>query len=99
MNRNVGSLGLIKRINRQLVLDKIKEEQPISRARIARELSLSKTTVSAICDDLLDRRMIVDLGKRGREKGAAALPKCWDSTPAPPAVWASTSTRKTPWRW
>ena len=42
MNRNVGSLELIKRINRQLVLDKIKEEQPISRARIARELSLSK---------------------------------------------------------
>ena len=34
MNRTVGSLELIKRINRQLVLDKIKEEQPISRARI-----------------------------------------------------------------
>lgn len=74
MNRNVGSLELIKRINRQLVLDKIKEEQPISRARIARELSLSKTTVSAICDDLLDRRMIVDLGEKGPEKGMNRYP-------------------------
>lgn len=70
MNRNTGSLEMIKRINRHLVLDKIKEGQPISRARIARELSLSKTTVSAICDELLACRMVVDLGEKGPEKGS-----------------------------
>lgn len=70
MNHNTGSLELIKRINRQLVLEKIKEKQPISRARIARELSLSKTTVSAICDELLACRMVVDLGEKGPEKGS-----------------------------
>jgi len=62
MNSNTGSLEMIKRINRQLILDKIKKEQPVSRAWLARELALSKTTVSAICDELLASRMIVDRG-------------------------------------
>ena len=48
MKSRTGSLEMIKKINRQLVLETIKVHQPISRARIARELSLSKTTVSAI---------------------------------------------------
>lgn len=70
MNTNTGSLELIKRINRQLVLEQIKKEQPVSRARLARQLSLSKTTVGAICDELLASRMIVDLGEKGPEKGS-----------------------------
>lgn len=61
---------MIKRINRQLILDKIKKEQPVSRAWLARELALSKTTVSAICDELLASRMIVDLGEKGPKKGS-----------------------------
>lgn len=69
MSGNTGSLELIKRINRQLVLEQIKKEQPVSRARLARQLSLSKTTVGAICDELLASRMIVDLGEKGPEKG------------------------------
>ena len=68
--RCTGSLSLMKRINRQLVLEKIKENQPISRAKIAKDLGLSKTTVSAICDDLLARHMILDLGERGPEQGS-----------------------------
>ena len=59
MKSRTGSLEMIKKINRQLVLETIKVHQPISRARIARELSLSKTTVSAICDELLRSRMAV----------------------------------------
>ena len=70
MNSNTGSLEMIKRINRQLILDKIKKEQPVSRAWLARELALSKTTVSAICDELLASRMIVDLGEKGPKKGS-----------------------------
>lgn len=70
MNSNTGSLELIKRINRQLILEKIKQEQPVSRAWLARELALSKTTVSAICDELLANRMIVDLGEKGPAKGS-----------------------------
>lgn len=70
MNGNTGSLELIKRINRQLILDKIKKEQPVSRAWLARELALSKTTVGAICDELLASRMIVDLGEKGPQKGS-----------------------------
>lgn len=70
MNGNMGSLELMKRINRQLVLEQIKKEQPVSRARLARQLALSKTTVGAICDELLASHMIVDLGEKGPEKGS-----------------------------
>ena len=70
MKSRTGSLEMIKKINRQLVLETIKVHQPISRARIARELSLSKTTVSAICDELLRSRMVIDLGEKGPEKGS-----------------------------
>ncbi|WHH56861.1 ROK family transcriptional regulator [Petroclostridium sp. X23] len=59
---NLGHLELIRRINRSLVLNTVKEEQPISRAQIAKRLNLSKTTVSAIVDELLKKRLIVEYG-------------------------------------
>lgn len=70
MNQITGSFDLIKRINRKLVLEKIKEKQPISRAQLAKELSLSKTTVSAIADELLEKKLITDLGERVPTKGS-----------------------------
>ena len=44
-NKRAARAELIKKINRSLVLDMIKECQPVSRAQIALELSLSKTNV------------------------------------------------------
>ena len=69
-NKRVATVEFIKRINRSLVLDMIKECQPVSRAQIARELSLSKTTVSLIVEDLLKKSMIIDLGECTAGKGA-----------------------------
>jgi glucokinase len=64
-----GHLELIKKINRSLVLEEIKVNQPISRAQIAKILSLSKSTVSSIVDELLVRKLVVELGEGTSAKG------------------------------
>lgn len=69
-NKRTATVEYVKRINRSLVLDMIKECQPVSRAQIARDLSLSKTTVSLIVDDLLKKSMIIELGECSAGKGA-----------------------------
>ena len=52
----------IRDINRQIVLNYVRARSPISRAEIARETSLQRSTVSAIVDDLTAAGMIEDLG-------------------------------------
>ncbi len=64
------TLDFVKRANRSLVLELIKNDYPISRAQIARELGLSKPTVSSIVNELLQKSLIVDLGEQPPEKGA-----------------------------
>ena len=59
----LGHLELIRRINRTLILNTVKSEQPISRAQIAKKLSLSKTTVSAIVDEMIQKKLIVEYGE------------------------------------
>ncbi|MFY0544116.1 ROK family transcriptional regulator [Brevibacillus sp. H7] len=53
---------LIKNTNHSLVLELIRSEQPISRASISKKLGLSRSTVSSIVDDLLHRKIIIELG-------------------------------------
>ncbi|MFD2616564.1 ROK family transcriptional regulator [Terrilactibacillus laevilacticus] len=69
MNNSAAHLDLIKKINRSLILEKIKTEQPISRAQIAKKLSLSKSTVSTIVDELLNRKFVIELGEQSPVKG------------------------------
>ncbi|MBE6745515.1 MAG: ROK family transcriptional regulator [Ruminococcaceae bacterium] len=59
---NLGHLELIRRINRSMILNTIKAEQPISRAQIAKQLNLSKATVSAIVDELIQKKLIMEYG-------------------------------------
>lgn len=59
---NLGHLELIRRINRSMVLGTIKNEQPISRAQVAKRLSLSKATVSAIVDEMIRKKLIIEYG-------------------------------------
>ncbi|WP_028983566.1 ROK family transcriptional regulator [Sporolactobacillus terrae] len=65
----IGHLDLIKKINRSLILEKIKTDQPISRATIAKRLSLSKSTVSTIVDELLEKKLVIELGEQTATKG------------------------------
>ena len=57
-----GSKELIRDINSTLVLETIIGKGPISRANIAKELGLTKATVSAIVQALIDRGLIWEIG-------------------------------------
>jgi N-acetylglucosamine repressor len=52
----------IRDINKQIVLTYIRDLAPISRADIARETALQRSTVSAIVDDLLFDGLIEEIG-------------------------------------
>ena len=52
----------IRDINKRIVLNYVRARSPISRADIARETSLQRSTVSAIVDVLIDAGMIEELG-------------------------------------
>ena len=53
----------IRDINKQIVLNYVRDRSPISRAQIARETALHRSTVSVIIDDLLAEGLIVAIGE------------------------------------
>lgn len=57
-----GSKELIRDINTQLVLETIINQASISRAATAKHLGLTKATVSAIVQDLINRKLVVEIG-------------------------------------
>lgn len=52
----------IRDINKRIVLNYVRSRSPISRAEIARETSLQRSTVSAIIDSLLAEELVEELG-------------------------------------
>jgi predicted NBD/HSP70 family sugar kinase len=52
----------IRGINKQIVLNYVRDRAPISRAEIARETALQRSTVSAIVEDLQDAGLIEEIG-------------------------------------
>lgn len=52
----------IRDINKQIVLNYVRDRSPISRAEIARETALQRSTVSAIVDDLQIHNLIEEIG-------------------------------------
>lgn len=74
LTNRTGNLDLIKKINRSLVLELIREEQPISRAVIAKKLGLSRSTVTSVVNELLKKKFVIELGlgdstKEGGRRG------------------------------
>ncbi|ERM90871.1 ROK family transcriptional regulator [Caldanaerobacter subterraneus subsp. yonseiensis KB-1] len=57
-----GTSDLIKNINKANVLDVIKKMQPISRIEVSKVLKMSKSTISAIVDELIKEGLIVEKG-------------------------------------
>ncbi|MDF2542641.1 MAG: hypothetical protein K0S47_2359 [Herbinix sp.] len=57
-----GSKELIRDINTNLVLETIINHTPISRAAIAKHLGLTKATISAIVQDLINKRLVIEIG-------------------------------------
>ncbi|MEJ2558210.1 MAG: ROK family transcriptional regulator [Anaerolineae bacterium] len=60
--------NLMRELNKSLVLKVIREERPISRAEIAKRTRLSRSTVSAIVDKLLESEFIREQGV-GKSRG------------------------------
>ena len=54
---------MIRDINRQIVLNYVRERGQISRAEIARETLLQRSTVSAIVDALVSEGVVEEIGK------------------------------------
>jgi len=52
----------IRGINKQIVLSYVRDRAPISRAEIARETALQRSTVSAIVDELQSNGLIEEIG-------------------------------------
>lgn len=57
-----GNLEMIKQVNSSLVLKLIREQQPITRAKIAQILNLSRSTVSLIVEELIHKKFVIELG-------------------------------------
>lgn len=58
----IGSKELIRDINSKLVLETIMKEEPISRAAISKRLGLTKATISAIVQQLLNTSLVIETG-------------------------------------
>jgi predicted NBD/HSP70 family sugar kinase len=58
---NVARADTIRYINRQIVLNFIREKEPISRAEISHETDLQRSTISLIVDELKTRGLIYEI--------------------------------------
>ncbi len=56
-------LNTIRDINRQIVLNYVREREPISRAEISRETDLQRSTISAIVEDLKTEGLVEEVGE------------------------------------
>ena len=57
-NAPAGSPGLLRRINSTVILDRIRNDGPISRAALARATGLSKPTVNQVVELLLEQGLV-----------------------------------------
>ena len=64
-----GSKELIRDINSNLVLETIINSGPISRAMISKKLGLTKATISAIVQDLMDKKLVIEIGSDDTSMG------------------------------
>lgn len=58
----LGSKELIRDMNSKLVLETIIQSNPISRANISKKLGLTKATISAIVQDLINSKLVLEIG-------------------------------------
>ena len=62
MKTTTGDQALIKRMNTAIVLEAILREEPLSRAKISELTGLNKATVSSLVQDLIDNRLVREIG-------------------------------------
>ncbi len=64
-----GSQEYIRDMNRRLVLETIIHQNPISRANLSKQLHLTKATISAIVQELIDQELVEEIGSADTSKG------------------------------
>ena len=64
----VARADTIRNINRQIVLSYVRDREPISRAEIARETALQRSTVSSIVNSLVEDGFVEEIGA-GESRG------------------------------
>lgn len=75
--RSKTSQQMIKDANLKLIFNLIGEREPISRADLKKITGLSATTVSALCEELLAKKLIVETGmKESKTSGRKAILLC-----------------------
>ncbi|GAB7387003.1 xylose repressor [Bacillaceae bacterium] len=57
-----GDQFLVKKINKSIVLETIKNKSPLSRAQISEITGLNKGTVSALVNELIDEDLVYEIG-------------------------------------
>ncbi|RCX18204.1 putative NBD/HSP70 family sugar kinase [Fontibacillus phaseoli] len=57
-----GDQQLIKKMNKSIVLDTIRQRQPLSRADIAAGIGLNKATVSSLVSELINSNLVTEIG-------------------------------------
>lgn len=57
-----GDQTLVKQINKSIVLTTVQQKSPISRAQISKDTGLNKATVSSLVSDLLEGRLVEEMG-------------------------------------
>jgi predicted NBD/HSP70 family sugar kinase len=84
----------IRDINKQIVLNYVRERSPISRAEIARQTNLQRSTISAIVDDLQQSGLIEEIGA-GNSNGGRKPTLLKLKTGKPVALGVDVAPRKT----
>lgn len=72
------SQELIRNINNNLILESILNYGPISRADLSKELNLTKATISAIVQDLIDHSLVVEIGSKDTHVGRKPILLCFN---------------------
>ena len=60
---------LIRNINCKLILESILNLGPISRADLSKKLNLTKATISAIVQDLMEESLVTEIGSKDTSIG------------------------------
>lgn len=69
MKLETGSKELIRKMNRKLVLENIIHNGPVSRAATAKKLGLTRATVSAIVQELIEDAYVEEIGSQDTSLG------------------------------
>ncbi|WP_343337905.1 N-acetylglucosamine repressor [Terrisporobacter petrolearius] len=72
------SQELIRNINNNLILESILNYGPISRADLSKKLNLTKATISAIVQDLIDHSLVIEIGSKDTHVGRKPILLCFN---------------------